>query len=110
MAKVPVPCGKCPPCLQRRTAEWCFRIFQESKTHLSASFITLTYEKPPITPNGFMTLHTPDFQKFMKRLRKLHPRGTRIKYYAVGEYGTERKRPHYHAILFGHIPDLVDKA
>lgn len=63
-----------------------------------------------MTPKGFMTLHTPDFQKFMKRLRKLHPRGTRIKYYAVGEYGTTRQRPHYHAILFGAEPAFVDLA
>jgi len=124
MAKIPVPCGKCPPCLQRRSAEWCFRIFQESKDHLSALFITLTYDndslnrfepgsdgklfQPCITPNGFMTLYTPDFQNFMKRLRKVS--SNKLRYYAVGEYGGERSRPHYHAILFGASAEDVEKA
>ncbi len=41
----------------------------------------------------------------MKRLRKRlpkknHPSYTPLKYYACGEYGTQTKRPHYHAIMF----------
>lgn len=45
-----------------------------------------------------MTLKKADFQNFMKRLRKLQ--SEKIKYYAVGEYGSKRQRPHYHAIIF----------
>lgn len=37
-------------------------------------------------------------QEYMKRLRKKHKKG--IKYYVAAEYGTNRKRPHYHAIIF----------
>lgn len=77
---------------------------------MSGNFITLTYADPPMSPNGFMTLHTPHFQAFMKRLRKAHPPGVKIRYYAVGEYGTTRERPHFHAILFGHDPNLVEAA
>lgn len=46
-----------------------------------------------------MTLDKTDLQKFFKRLRKLCP-NSKIKYYAVGEYGTKNERPHYHAIIF----------
>lgn len=100
LEKVPVPCGKCPSCKRRRVNAWVFRLLQESRVSTAAHFVTLTYDTRyvPITKNGFMTLRKADFQKFMKRLRKLCP--DKIKYYAVGEYGTQNKRPHYHAIIF----------
>jgi hypothetical protein len=33
-----------------------------------------------------------------------------IKYYAVGEYGSIRKRPHYHVILLGCSLQFIEKA
>lgn len=105
LEKVPVPCGKCPECKRRRVNAWVFRLLQESRISTAAHFVTLTYDtrSVPISENGFMTLRKSDFQKFMKRLRKLCP-GHKLKYYAVGEYGTQNKRPHYHAIIF-NVPD-----
>lgn len=104
--KVPVPCGRCPPCKLRRVNSWVFRMLQEAKTSTNAHFVTLTYDTRtvPISPNGFMTLDKGEFPRFMKRLRKLCP-GCRLKYYAVGEYGTNNRRPHYHAIIF-NCPDV----
>ncbi|AXL15371.1 replication initiator protein [Microviridae sp.] len=95
-----VPCGKCPPCKLRRVQEWVFRLQQQEKISTNAHFVTLTYNTyhVPISDNGFMTLKKSDFQTFIKRLRKTQK--TPIKYYACGEYGTKRKRPHYHAIIF----------
>lgn len=103
--KVPVPCGKCPPCKMRRVNQWVFRLMQEEKISSNAHFVTLTYDTStvPISENGFMTLDKSDLQKFFKRLRKLCP-DENIKYYAVGEYGTNNKRPHYHAIVY-NVPD-----
>lgn len=104
-----VPCGRCPPCKHRRVNEWVFRMKKEEERSSSSHFITLTYDTDhvPISPNGYMTLRKKDFQDFMKRLRKAvsvdYPEA-RIKYYAVGEYGTQNKRPHYHAIIF-NVPD-----
>lgn len=46
-----------------------------------------------------MTLCLSDVQKYFKRLRKACPT-TGIRYFLVGEYGTQRERPHYHAIIF----------
>jgi hypothetical protein len=44
-----------------------------------------------------------DLQDFIKRVRYYQKKWTdnKIKYYAVGEYGTKTKRPHYHALMFG---------
>jgi len=98
--KVPVPCGRCPPCKLRRVNSWVFRLMQEAKRSVTAHFVTLTYDTTtvPISKNGFMTLDKQDVQKWMKRLRKLET--NKLKYYLVGEYGTKNGRPHYHAIVF----------
>ena len=108
-----VPCGKCPRCLARRTSWWSFRLMQEYKRSKSADFITLTYDTTyvPITANGFLMLGKGDLQRFWKRLRKAHGNtDLAIKYYAVGEYGAKRQRPHYHAILFNADREYVGKS
>lgn len=127
---IPVPCGKCPACLKRRTSNWSFRLMQEFKVSDSAFFITLTYEreKCPVTPKRFMDLRKRDVQLFFKRLRKSHDgRGLKVcnrktgyspgnlpfksvKYFAVGEYGSRSFRPHYHAIVFNSSVELIEKA
>lgn len=101
--EIPVPCGRCPVCKKTRTNQWMFRLRQENKVALTSHFITLTYDTDhiPITPNGFPTLDKKAFPLFMKRLRK-KSKG-KLKYYAVGEYGSKTSRPHYHAILFNAL-------
>jgi hypothetical protein len=107
---IPFPCGKCPPCKKRRTSGWSFRLVKEGERSKSALFITLTYDTEfvPITTNGYMTLDLTDLQKFFKRLRKLT--NEKLKYYAVGEYGSTKKRPHYHIILFNANPEHIKRA
>lgn len=94
-----VPCGLCPHCKQQRSYHWQFRLKMEQKTSTSSCFLTLTYETAPITKYQNLTLQKTDLQKFFKRLRKKLP-NTKIKYYAIGEYGSRTYRPHYHAIMF----------
>lgn len=95
------PCGKCPECSKRRISEWSFRLMQEEKHSSSAHFVTLTYDTSyvPITPAGYLTLNKKHLQNFFKRLR-FNTGITNLKYYAVGEYGSEKFRPHYHALIF----------
>lgn len=64
------------------------------------------------------TLLPYDVQKFMKRLRRhleYLPKSpkrrigrdhvtSKIRYFAVGEYGTKTHRPHYHIMIFGWLP------
>jgi hypothetical protein len=113
--KIPVPCGKCPACLKRRANGWAFRLKEHHKITTSAYFLTLTYdnEHVPISVKNFLTLNKKHFQDFLKRLRKHHTLqniDTKICYYAVGEYGTNTYRPHYHAIIYNINPDLLQKA
>lgn len=108
--KIPVPCSKCPPCIRRRTSGWSYRLTKEGEVSKTALFVTLTYNTDtiPITPKGYMNLKKSDVQKFMKRLRKLTDE--KIKYYAVGEYGSIKMRPHYHLILFNADSEKINRA
>lgn len=40
-----VPCGKCIKCINKKRKEWAFRLYQESKDHATAYFVTLTYDE-----------------------------------------------------------------
>jgi len=118
--QIPFPCGKCPECLKRRASGWSFRLIKEELRSTSALFVTLTYSPDYVlrfikdetytimSKNHFLTLNKKHVQLFFKRLRKLQK--DRIKYYAVGEYGSDNSRPHYHLILFNSTMDNVLKA
>jgi hypothetical protein len=97
---IPLPCGKCPVCKQKRVSQWAFRLMEEEKISSSAHFVTLTYNTQyvPITSKGWMTLNKKDVQNFLKRLRKIEP--NKLRYYLAGEYGDQKMRPHYHIIIF----------
>lgn len=95
---ISVPCGKCIPCTVNKRMDWCFRLEQEHKVSKSAYFVTLTYDQKHIRTSG--SLCKRDLQLYLKRLRKRHVDGARIRYYAVGEYGSKSGRPHYHILLF----------
>lgn len=66
-------------------------------------FVTLTYDDEYLPRFG--SLQYPDFQRFMKRLRKWAAPSV-VRFFMGGEYGEEKLRPHYHACLFGvDFPD-----
>lgn len=98
-----LPCGRCSGCRLEHSRQWAARIMFEAQMHDSSCFITLTYdaEHCPFPPS----LDYPEFQRFMKRLRKaVRP----VRFFVAGEYGDEGGRPHFHACLFGHdFPDRV---
>lgn len=109
-----VPCGKCNFCLEARRSEWSFRLRQELKVSDSAYFLTMTYadDNLPRDEQGRAVLRKKDVQLFIKRLRKACVGMSKVRYYAVGEYGTETSRPHYHCILFNvpqHVADIFDR-
>lgn len=113
-----VPCGKCLPCQKKRRSEWSLRLEHEYLFSDSAFFITLTYNDfhIPRTKEGYQTLHKKHLQNYIKRLRNDHVKyvskyfkcskkdvkhkAKSLRYYAVGEYGSKTRRPHYHLILF----------
>jgi len=89
-----LPCGQCIGCRLERSRQWAVRCLHESQLHEHSCFVTLTYSDEHLRPS----LHYPDFQKFMKRLRK---KFGKVRFYMCGEYGEQFSRPHFHACLFG---------
>lgn len=102
--EVTLPCGKCIGCLLERSRQWAVRCMHEASLHEENCFVTLTYDDEHLPADG--SLDRRAFPLFMKRLRKAHD-GKRIRYFHCGEYGSQSKRAHYHALLFGH--DFSDK-
>lgn len=97
--KLRLPCGQCIGCRLRRSEEWAARCVHEASLYKKNSFVTLTYEHVPY--GG--TLVKRHLQLFMKRLRRRN-RYRKIRFFAVGEYGEETLRPHYHVLLFNYWP------
>lgn len=94
---VAVPCGHCLPCRIQRVREWAIRCMHEASLYKNNCFVTLTYNDYYLPVRN--TVEKEALQRFIKRFRKsVEPR--KIRYFACGEYGEERQRPHYHLILF----------
>jgi len=126
VTQINVPCGKCARCLDRRKMEWSFRMEQEMNISKTAFFVTLTYAPEHIKRSkyGQRTLVPKHLQDYMKRLRINHLRTKdswehyynnlkstdKVKMYGCGEYGEERKRPHYHLIIFNSSRIAIEKS
>lgn len=91
-SKRPVRCGKCIGCRLEYSRQWAVRIMHEASLHEQNSFVTLTYKDNPVD------LCYPDFQYFMRKVRKEYGYA---RFFAAGEYGELGLRPHFHAVLFG---------
>lgn len=94
-------CGRCALCMNKKKAEWVFRLTQTAKHTQFNYFLTLTYSDeylPKIGDNG-----TKDFTKFMKRFRKNNKEilGEKFKYFRISELGEKYGRLHFHFIAFG---------
>ena len=112
------PCGQCMNCRVNRQRSKVGRMILEARAHQVSSFITLTYNEDSVPLTWSTTqvgelegnLRPSDLVNFWKRLRH---HVSDLRYYAVGEYGNESWRPHYHAILFGqdplHMEELLPK-
>lgn len=112
---IEIPCGKCLACQLDYARDWASRCILEAQMHDSSCFITLTYDdehvKLATNDDGdlTMTLIKKDMQTFLKDLRAYldyHTRkSVKIRFFGCGEYGSKSKRPHYHLIVFGWMPD-----
>lgn len=92
-------CGQCLPCRVNKRREWTHRIMLEAAERTDNAFVTLTYDDEHL-PAG-ANLRPSDVSRFLKRLRRsVYP--LKLRYFSVGEYGENTKRPHYHLALFGY--------
>lgn len=115
LGAIEIPCGQCLGCRLRRARDWSIRVMHEAQCYDYNCFVTLTYAPGHLPPNGF--LHYPDFQGFMKRLRRysssqaslvLQRKTNEVRFFMCGEYGPLNLRPHYHACFFNlEFPDKV---
>lgn len=94
---IKLPCGGCIGCRIDRSRQWATRCLLEASLHNENSFVTLTYAPKFLPKNG--TLIRRDLQLFLKRLRRAYPQKP-IRFFACGEYGKKKQRPHYHVCLF----------
>jgi len=100
-----VPCGHCIGCVKRSKRDWSIRIMHEAQMHADNWFATLTYDDEHLPEGG--TLIRTDPPKFVRALRR---KGHKLSYFAMGEYGSEKLRPHYHLALFGLRLDDVKES
>lgn len=118
------PCKSCINCKLSDSQSLAIRMMHESKFHTQNSFLTLTYNSENLPQNN--SLLYADVTKFIKKIRKslqktkyadwyyasyttlkrrklsrkLYSK-SKLKFFLVGEYGSDLSRPHYHIILFG---------
>lgn len=96
------PCGACVPCRIKGKGIWATRLLLEASRWKHNAFVTLTYA--PVNERWSIQARAPtlipdDLRLWLYRYRKaIKPR--QIRFYACGEYGDAKQRPHYHAILF----------
>ncbi len=110
------PCGQCQPCRTNTLRKKVTRLLLEARCHASTVFVTLTYNdhhlpRAEILGEVIPVLYPRDLTLFLKRLRDRLTSDDRpqpFRYFAVGEYGSETWRPHYHAMLFGCTLEELD--
>lgn len=95
--KIQVPCGNCKYCRIHKKQAWIGRLRLEAGAHSLKCFTTLTY-----SDDNVKDLDYSDVQTFLKRYRKRRPSQS-IRFFCVGEYGSQTARPHWHLLLFGTV-------
>lgn len=118
---IPIPCGNCIGCRLDYARDWSARLMHELKMHDPETcwFLTLTYNDDALMETftdptvdrlrlgadhlgevAFYTnLDARDMTLFWKRVRKDFP-DRKLVYYQAGEYGEQRQRCHFHAIVY----------
>lgn len=91
-----VPCRKCVSCIKARKRSWIGRLNAEQETSKATWFTTFTYAGGYDNDEAYW-LDYSHLQRMFKRMRRA---GLRFRYVAVGEYGGERSRAHWHVMFF----------
>lgn len=93
--QLPKGCGVCWRCKQNRLNDYVGRAMAEASVSKHVCTVNLTYA--PRDDLADKVLYPRHFQLFMKLLRRA---GHKVRYLVAGEYGEEKGRAHFHAILF----------
>lgn len=90
-------CGRCWQCKRNKINDYVGRGLCEAETAVASATVSLTYA--PRNDGAEKLLDPTHFTDFIRVLRD---RGTLVRYIVAGEYGEERGRSHFHAVLFFH--------
>lgn len=89
-----IPCGTCIGCRLMKGRFWALRNFLELADCPGESyFLTLTYD-PDHVPVTLSRRHLSDF------LKRIRWHAGALRFFASGEYGDKRGRPHYHMLVY----------
>lgn len=104
MAEMDVGCGKCVLCRKQRSIELATRFEHEALLHDNCAFFTATYSDDKLPALGSVSRQHID--KFIQDLRNTARRKWHqvVRYDIISEYSPEKRRPHYHGLLFGVWP------
>lgn len=106
---VPIWCRKCDECRDARINDWVGRCLAEDRYCTHSHSVTLTYGRDDAGNADHIRaalLIYSDVQKMFKQVRKA---GYKFKYLVAGEYGTRKRRAHWHVLFFwyGSVPEVV---
>lgn len=89
-------CRKCEDCRARWRREWTGRLMAEHASARATWFVTLTYAGGYENTDAYQLQreHVSEFYRVLRR------QGFRFRPMAVGEYGGEKGRAHWHVVLF----------
>lgn len=96
-AGAPRRCMRCRNCKIDRRDKWVMRTMLEVQSYKYSVLLTFTYDKA--FPVGFLNYR--DLQAMWKRYRA---KGNKVRFLAVGEYGSKNGRQHWHVIAFSDTP------
>lgn len=92
---IATPCHQCWQCRENRINDWVGRCIAEREISLTASVVVLTYGNGDTAESRF--LRKSDITSYIKALRNA---GHKVRFFAVGEYGSKKGRSHWHVVLF----------
>lgn len=96
-----VPCRHCPSCVDKRTREMQVRAVCENITSKTPPIsVLLTYDNKHLPKDGVCKKHVDDFFKRLRIRLQRDGYNLPLRMLAVGEYGDEKHRPHYHLLLW----------
>lgn len=98
--RVPVRCGQCMACRIARKRAVVARAMLERLQHRDACCGTLTYSDEFV---GDYQVRSADWVHARDRLRYQVETdlGVKLRFFGIGEYGSDKGRPHWHVVAFG---------
>lgn len=93
-------CRKCWQCTANYINDWVGRCVAESKTVPITRSVTLTYGRDAEGNSDHERASILTYSDVQKWLKLLRYHGYPVRYFAAGEFGSEKGRAHWHLILF----------